>query len=127
MSITFSNSQLIDIAIGIEKRGIAFYDIMAKSTDNAMARDVFQHLVNMEREHVQIFQGMLDKADEYLLSETSTGEYAGYVQSLVDSAVFTDDMITHEMATQADSDIKALELAIGSEPAPVEVVRQIFR
>ena len=115
MSITFSGSELIDIAIGIEKRGIAFYDIMAKSTDDAMARDVFQHLVNMEREHIQIFQGMLDKADEYQLSETSTGEYTDYFQSLVDSAVFTDDMITSEMAIQADSDIKALELAIGAE------------
>ena len=115
MSITFSGSELINIAIGIEKRGIAFYDIMAKSTDNAIARDVFQHLVNMEREHIQIFQGMLDKADEYQLSETSTGEYTDYFQSLVDSAVFTDDMITSEMATQADSDIKALELAIDAE------------
>jgi len=117
MSISFSSGELIDIAIGIERRGIAFYDIMSKSTDNAAARDVFLHLANMEREHIEIFQDMLGEADMYPPAEVSTDEdeYADYLQTLVDNAVFTDDMLTSEMATQADSDIQALELAIGAE------------
>ena len=115
MSIVFSISELINIAIGIERRGITFYDIMAKSTDNEIARETFQSLADMEREHIQIFQDMLGEADKYPPSETSTGEYADYFQALVDSAVFTDDLITSEMATQADSDIKAVELGISAE------------
>ena len=115
MSISFSGSELINIAIGIERRRIAFYDIMAKSSENAATRDVFQYLANMERAHIQIFQSMLTEADKYQISETYAGEYATYLQALVDSVVFTDDMVTSEMATQADSDIEALELAIGAE------------
>jgi rubrerythrin len=115
MSIVFSVSELINIAIGIERRGITFYDIMARSTDNEMARGVFQSLADMERDHIQIFQGMLDEADKYQSSETPTQEYADYLQALIDSAVFSDDMITSEMATQADSDIQALELGISAE------------
>jgi rubrerythrin len=115
MSIAFSSRELINIAIGIERRGITFYDIMARSTDNEMAREVFQSLTDMEREHMQIFEDMLGEADKYQPVETSTQEYAGYLQALVDSAVFTDDMITSEMATQADSDIKAVELGISAE------------
>ena len=115
MSISFSGSELINIAIGIERRGITFYDIMTRSTENATARDVFQHLADMEREHIQIFQGMLSEANRYQPSETYTGEYAAYFQALVDSAVFTDDMATSEMATQVESDIEAMELAIGAE------------
>ncbi|MBA7637933.1 hypothetical protein ES703_45582 [subsurface metagenome] len=115
MSISFSTIELINIAIGIERMGIAFYDVMTKSTENAVTRDVFQYLANMEREHIQIFQGMLAEADKYQIPETYTEEYASYLQTLVDSAVFSDDMVTSEMATQADSDIKALELAIGAE------------
>ena len=115
MSIAFSASELINIAIGTERRGITFYDIMAKSTDNEMAREVFQNLADMEREHTQIFQDMLGEADKYPPSETPTREYADYFQALVDSAVFTDDMITSEMATQADSDIQAVELGISAE------------
>lgn len=115
MSISFSGSELINIAIGIEERGIAFYDIMTKSTENAATRGIFQYLADMERKHTQIFQGMLAEADKYQIPETYTQEYASYLQALVDSAVFIDDMVTSEMATQADSDIKALELAISAE------------
>jgi len=115
VSISFSGSELINIAIGIERRGIAFYDIMTRSTENATARDVFQHLADMEREHVQIFQGMLSEANRYQPSEAYTGEYAAYLQALVDSAVFTDDIVTSEMAARVESDIEAMELAIGAE------------
>ena len=59
MSIVFSSNELINIAVGIERRGITFYDIMAKSTDDEMSRAVFHSLTNMEREHIRIFQDML--------------------------------------------------------------------
>ena len=115
MSVSFSGNELINVAIGIERRGIAFYDIMTKSTDSAEARAIFQRLADMEREHMQIFADMLDESGKYQLSETYPGEYVAYVQALVDSAVFTDDVITSELASQADSDIEALELAIDTE------------
>ena len=115
MSISFSGSELINIAIGIERRGIAFYDIMTRSTNNAEARDAFQHLADMERDHIQLFQGMLGEADKSQPSETYAGEYAAYLQALVDSAVFNDDMATSEMATKANSDIEAIELGISAE------------
>ena len=115
MSISFSGSELINIAIGIERRGIAFYEVMGRSTKNAVARDVFQYLADMERHHVRVFQDMLGEADKYQLPETHAGEYTAYLQSLVDSAVFTDDMVTSEMATRAESDIETLELAVSAE------------
>ncbi len=115
MSISFSGSELINIAIGIERRGIAFYDIMTKSTENATARDVFQYLADMERQHIQIFQGMLDEADKYQVPKSYAEEYVAYLQALVDSAVFTDDLVTSEIATKAENEIEAMELAIGAE------------
>jgi len=115
MSITFSGSELINIAIGIERRGIVFYDIMAKSTEDATARDTFQSLADMERAHVQTFQDMLAEADKYQVPETYAGDYTAYLQALVDSAIFTDDMINSEMAAKVESDVEALELAMGGE------------
>ena len=115
MSIIFSGNELLNIAISIERRGMTFYDIMAKSTDNEVARAVFEALVDMEREHIRIFEDMMDEIDSSHTSESQSPELSGYVQALIDDAVFTDDMITSEMATQADSDIKALELAISAE------------
>ena len=115
MSISFSGSELLTIAIGIERRGIAFYDIMTRSTKNAIAREVFKYLGDMEREHIRTFQGMLAEADKYQFLETPAGEYTTYLQALVDSAVFTNDLVTSEMATKVSSDIEAMELAIGAE------------
>ncbi|MCL0060762.1 ferritin family protein [Dehalococcoidia bacterium] len=115
MSISFSTSELINIAIDIERRGMAFYDVMSQSTENAEASDLFRHLGEMERQHVQIFQDMLGEAGKYQPSESDTEEYAAYLKALVDSAVFTDDLITSGMAANADSDIEALQLAIGAE------------
>ena len=37
------------------------------------------------------------------------------MRALVDNAVLTYDMVTSEIATQADSDIETLGLAIGAE------------
>lgn len=115
MSISFSGSELINIAIGIERRGIAFYEVMANSTDNAIARDVFEYLANMERQHILIFQGLLDEADKYQFSDSLAEDYTAYLKALVDSAAFTDDMVTSETAAKANSDIEALELAMVAE------------
>ncbi len=115
MSISYHGNELINIAIGIERRGIAFYDIMSRSTENAATRSVFQYLVGMEQEHIKIFQDMLSEADKYETPETYAGEYEAYLQALVDSAVFIDDLAASEMASQVDSDIKALELGISAE------------
>jgi rubrerythrin len=115
MSIVFSSGELINIAIGIERRGITFYDIMSRSTDNERARDVFEELAQMERQHLKMFQDMLGEARGQPPREAANQEYSGYFQSLVDSAVFTDDTITSEMATGAENDIQALELGISAE------------
>ncbi|MFC1873334.1 ferritin family protein [Chloroflexota bacterium] len=115
MSISFSCGELFDIAINIEKRGIVFYDVMAKSTSGATVRDIFLHLADMERDHARIFGSMFGEIAKYQIPESYASEYAGYLQALVDSAVFTDDLVTSEMAAQADSDMKAIELAINVE------------
>ena len=52
---------------------------------------------------------------QFLVLESYTQEHAAYLVALVDSAVFTDDLVTGEMVTRTDSDIEALELAISAE------------
>jgi rubrerythrin len=115
MSIVFSPAELVNIAIGIERSGITFYDIMARTTDNAMAREIFQEFVAMERTHLNMFQDMLSTIDNDKIPETAAAEDAGYLQALIDDAVFTNDTVMSEAVTQADSDIKALEVGISAE------------
>ena len=115
MSISFSAGELLNIAIDIERNGIAFYDVMAKSAENEKVRCVFQSLVDMEHQHIQIFQDMLAEGGIYGQEKAYSGEEAAYIKSLVDSNIFSDDAITSELFSRLDNDIEALEIAIGLE------------
>ncbi len=105
-----SADSLIDIAIGVEKRGIAFYETIARSVRDAGAQHVFGHLADMERDHIRIFQKILPEAGGVQL-----GEFGDYVHSLIDNSVFTGDIIASETAISANSAIKAVELAMSAE------------
>jgi len=115
LSISLSASELINLAIDIERRGIAFYDIMARTAENDATREAFGYLVEMEREHVRIFQNMLSDAGKPRPSKDRAQGSAIYLQALTDSAVFTEDMATGETAAQVANDIGALELGISAE------------
>jgi rubrerythrin len=88
---------------------------MAKSADSEASRAVFDILVTMERDHLDIFQNMLVELGNSRNASFLNDEHSDYVRTLAGSAVFTDDLITGDMATQADTDIKAIELGISAE------------
>jgi rubrerythrin len=115
VSIPYYGDELINIAIGIERRGIMFYDVLARSTGDARTREIFQYLSGMEREHIRAFEGMLGAADREEHPETYAGEYGAYLQALADSAVFPDDATTSELVSQAEGDLAAVALGIGAE------------
>jgi rubrerythrin len=113
--ISFSGTELIDLAIGIEKKGITFYDVMAKSTEDPGGRALFQYLADWERRHIQVFQDMLGKADTYGLSGNHPVGNPAYFQALTENAVFTDEVLASELAYRANSETAALELSIALE------------
>jgi len=115
MSISFSSSELINIAIQIERRGMAFYDVMSQATSNSEVRDLFRRLGEMEKQHVQVFQNMVSEIGLHQLSGTDTEEYTAYLETLIDSTVFTDDLISNGMSAEMDSPLHALQLAMYAE------------
>jgi rubrerythrin len=113
MSVALSIPDLFYIAVGIEKKGIAFYDVMARSSPQQDIREVFLYLTGMERRHVQIFQEAF-----HLLSKSqflSDRDYPGYVQTLLDNSVFTDELADSEIVNNLTSDVGAIELGIQAE------------
>lgn len=115
MAYDFSVSEIIKAAIGIEKRGYAFYTVMSKSTPNAGARAAYKNLAATEKEHIQIFQDMLAGVTKYEAPDVFAQEYAAYFHALVDSAVFTRELTKSELASCSGSDVAALELGIRAE------------
>ncbi|MCX5999400.1 MAG: ferritin family protein [Chloroflexi bacterium] len=115
MSTLFSGRELIDVAVGIEKNGAAFYGTLAKSTKGLTAQSAYQELADKEKEHIAIFQGMLSRAGEYALPDNYTSEYDAYLKGLVDSTIFTTDRAAREKAMKVKSDNEAIEIGIAAE------------
>ena len=115
MAIFFSGSELVNIAIGIEKSGLAFYQSLVKKEKDVMARGAYKYLAEMEEKHIETFQSMLDTVGEYKPPEMYTEEYDLYLKALVDSAVFTDDKVAREMAEKAASSAEAIQIALRAE------------
>ncbi len=115
MSVVFSGRELLDISIGIEKQGIAYYDIMARSTKQQIARDLFNHLADAERVHAETFRNFVAETDDYNPPQNQLNEYSDYMRALVNNAVFTNEMATSELATHIDSEIEAVDIGISAE------------
>ncbi|HUU63384.1 MAG TPA: ferritin family protein [Dehalococcoidia bacterium] len=115
MGIFFTGSELVNIAIGIERSGAAFYDTLAKSARNEASRVIYEYLALEEKKHIEIFQNMLGSLADYAPPETYTEEYDRYLKALIDSAVFRDDQTAREMAQKSASEAKAIQIAISAE------------
>ncbi len=115
MSIAFSTEELIKLAVGIERQGIVFYDVMARSTRQPAARDLFIRLADAERDHMATFKNMLPEGTESSRSENNQQEYDDYLRALIDNAVFTDEIATSDLAARIESDVEALEMGITAE------------
>jgi rubrerythrin len=115
MSIVFSGSELLNIAIGIEKQGYIFYDVMARSTKETIVRELFTRLARAERQHENTFQNVLSEIGNFTFPQSWSQEYDDYLKALINSAVFTDEMATSELATHVDSPVDALDIGISAE------------
>ncbi len=116
MANLFSGSEIVQIAVQMEKSGAAFYDSLTKSVENAQARDIFAHMANEERHHIADFQQLLDSVGDYRpLPESYPGEYDLYTKALVDSRVFSDEETCVRIAQNVGNEKEAIQLAISIE------------
>ena len=82
MGLFFSGSELVNIAVGIERSGAAFYDSLAQSAKDEKSRSMWKYLVLEETKHIEIFQHMLGSLSDYAPPETYTEEYDLYLKAL---------------------------------------------
>ena len=113
----FTVAEMLDIAVGIERNGVSYYESLAQLTPDTELKAVYTGLASMERHHIDVFQGLRAAASGAgaIVPSESEEEYATYLQALVDSSVFTSDKVAREMAQKASGPAEALQLAIGAE------------
>ena len=115
MSIVFTGSELVEIAINIERNGVAFYQTLANKTQNKDAKDIYDYLANEEKKHLNTFQSMLDAVGQYQPPQDYAEEYMLYLKSLVDSSVFSNISEAQQKAEKVTSEIEATDTGIQAE------------
>jgi rubrerythrin len=115
MAVFFSGSELLEIAMGIERNGMAFYQALADKTGKRDVKDIYTYLAGEEKKHLDIFQGMSDSLGQVKPPETYTEEYMLYLKSLVDSAVFSNVTEAQQKAAKLSNEIEALDAGIQAE------------
>ena len=115
MAIFFSGSELLEIAMGIERNGMAFYQALADKTKNRDIKDTYNYLAGEEKKHLDTFQGISDSLEQAKPPETYTEEYMLYLKSLVDSVVFSSVTEAQQKAGKIFNEVEALDTGIQAE------------
>jgi len=110
----FTADELLDIAVGIEKNGQAFYKSLADRASTESARSMYRFLADEEKHHEAVFERMRKDGIKIMPPESYQGEYMTYLKSLVDSLVFQSPQSTRA-SRKAGSEIEALITGIQAE------------
>lgn len=111
----FRASEVFAFARAIEQNGRAFYQAMAAGARDNQVQQLFQRLAREEAQHILDFERLAARVAAYDPPETYPGEYAEYMQALVDNNVFPRDLDPGELTRQISNDQDALKLAMGFE------------
>lgn len=111
----FRASEIIDFAIAIEKNGHSFYQTLAETVEEPKVKQVFRRLAEEEKQHIADFNRLADQVSGYDPPESYPGEYAEYMEALVNNHVFPQSLDPEAVAQSVSSPAEAIELAIRLE------------
>ena len=127
MTVHFTGSELVEIAVQMERNGLQFYASAADTVANVKAKDLLHRLANDEVRHLKLFEGMLTSPGLVNMHESYPGEYAKYLQAHVDGQVFTEARMKQLLAQKALSERDALRFGMDSEKDAILYYTEMLR
>ncbi|MCD6117695.1 ferritin family protein [bacterium] len=116
MTEKLAGSELLQMAVQLEKEGKEFYLAVAESVKNPVAREIFQFLADEEVKHEEIFRSMLSKGEDIMLAlPYDDYEMLLYFKSLVDKKIFPGVSEVKDMRKYINDPAAALRVAISFE------------
>ncbi len=110
----FKPTEIANIAMNIEKNGLAFYSALANRVKEGETKTLFTFLAKEEKEHYDTFEKLCSKLASYQVPDFDE-EYDEYMQQLVDNNVFAGDCNAAELAEKVKTPLEAIEMALGFE------------
>ncbi|MDP2939680.1 MAG: ferritin family protein [Candidatus Omnitrophota bacterium] len=111
----FKASEILKIAIQIEKNGLAFYNGIKERTKNFTTQEVFGFLAKEEEKHKKTFEQLLEDVGDYQPVQSYPGEYELYLEALASENIFRKEADLKKIAKDINSDSQAIDMGIGFE------------
>lgn len=84
----FQAAEVLDMAIEIERKGLAFYRGCTVARANEQVAEVFAYAAEQEQQHIELFARMKRDLDQYALPESYPGETLAYIRGLIGATAF---------------------------------------
>lgn len=115
MGNIFAASEIVELAIQIEKNGKDFYGAIAASLKNKKSKEIFEYLAAQEEKHAEVFAKILGAIEKYEPAEAYPGEYFAYMNALASESVFTQKDKGREIAKKIKNEKEAIDIGIQAE------------
>ena len=96
--LRFQASEIVDMAVRIERNGYAFYSGILEKTSDAKLRGIFDDLAKQEMHHIDDFRRLLEGVKRYEPAEEYVGEHQDYLGALADAHVFVNEGVGARVA-----------------------------
>ena len=111
----FSGGEIIEVAVQIERNGLAFYRSLASSMKHEDVKNLFNNLADEEEKHIKRFQSIYKSFKDYKPAITDEEEYYDYICMLAEMNVFTKKEGIDEVLNKVKDKKDALDMAIRFE------------
>ena len=116
----FRAAEIFDMAVHIERQGIAFYSACKEVIDSSALKETFSYLIEQEYTHIDVFSHMKEDLREIRLPESFAGEYDRHVAAFVQKKVFYTPEEAAETARRLSSVRTAVDWAVEFEQKSID-------
>jgi rubrerythrin len=127
MTLKMTGSDLVEVAVQMERNGQKFYTTAADSVASQRTKALLMRLAQDEVEHLRFFEKLLGSVGLVDIHETYPGEYETYLQAYVDGQVFTKARLDGLLAQKTMSERDALMFGIDSEKDAILYYTEMLR
>lgn len=116
MPITYSATEVMEMAVETEKGGKSFYETVAAQSKDDSLRNLFSYLAGEENKHIYVFESIA-KTIKVAADETPADweEVSLYLKAVTDSRYFLGPDKALALAKDAKSPSQAVKLALAFE------------
>ena len=114
--VFFQAADALELAMGIETNGEAFYRAVSDKAQVAEIKALFEDLAEQEVKHYAVFKKLSQAfKGKLLMSAEAWDDYQAYLQATVQSALFEGPDRALVAADQAQDEKEAIQMAMGFE------------